>query len=325
MKVGIVGAGISGLAAARDLTKNGHSVVVYERNREVGGRCMTRECGPYRWDTGATSIAPRGKRIEHEMLAERPTDELIKIAKPIYTHASLRVSPGDPRKNVDRYVYAKGISTFARLLAAGLEVRTQHVVDDIKRVDSGYEIDGQRYDAIILTAPVPQTALVLWSIGETRPVSNVRYRTSVSIMVAFDTPMPKVPYFALIEVDQHHPLVWVSIETEKSPVRAPEGHTLMTLQLNPTFSAEYFDRSDEWLVDLAANFVHQLFPKAFGEPVAGDVMKWKYASPEALASFEKVNENHQGLIVTGDAFFGGRIEDAYESGLRASELLRASS
>lgn len=321
----IIGAGVSGLAAARDLADFGTTVTVFEKSRGVGGRCMTRQKGDYRWDTGATSIAPRQKHIQAMILSRLPADELVKIVKPIYTHSSLRVSPGDPRKNVDRYVYSSGISTLAKLLAAGLDVRLQHVVDEVTRTTSGFEIDGEQFDRVLLTPPVPQSTLLLWSLGESRPFANVRYRPCISIMLAFAVPMPAVAYFALIEVDQHHPLTWLSIESDKTTGRAPDGHTLLTLQLNPTFSAEYFDRDDAWLVNLGCSFVHQLYPSHFAEPAASDVMKWKYASPEATTSFEYVNANHNGVVVTGDAFFGGRIEDAYEAGLRASELIRATS
>lgn len=90
MRVGIVGAGAAGLAAARELRGQGHAVVVFEKSRGFGGRIATRRVGPYTFDTGATSIAPRGKSIEQVMLHELDTSELILVEKPIYVHQRSR-------------------------------------------------------------------------------------------------------------------------------------------------------------------------------------------------------------------------------------------
>ena len=37
MNIGIIGAGITGLAAAYDLTKHGHTVTIYEARPQAGG------------------------------------------------------------------------------------------------------------------------------------------------------------------------------------------------------------------------------------------------------------------------------------------------
>jgi len=52
MKIGIVGAGISGLAMAYACEQAGHSVVVYERDSSIGGRMKSMEMGGYYLDYG---------------------------------------------------------------------------------------------------------------------------------------------------------------------------------------------------------------------------------------------------------------------------------
>jgi len=42
MRVAVIGAGIAGLVAARDLTAGGHEVVVIEKSRGLGGRMAAR-------------------------------------------------------------------------------------------------------------------------------------------------------------------------------------------------------------------------------------------------------------------------------------------
>ena len=52
MKIGVIGAGAAGLAAAYDLLKKGHSVKVYEAAPFVGGQASTFDVGGGRLERG---------------------------------------------------------------------------------------------------------------------------------------------------------------------------------------------------------------------------------------------------------------------------------
>ena len=62
----VVGAGLAGLVAARDLRRAGKSVVVLEARNRVGGRCYSRSLGAGAADVanlGATFVGPTQRRI----------------------------------------------------------------------------------------------------------------------------------------------------------------------------------------------------------------------------------------------------------------------
>ena len=46
MLIGIIGAGIAGLTAGRQLARHGHEVIVLEKSRGYGGRLSTRYSEP---------------------------------------------------------------------------------------------------------------------------------------------------------------------------------------------------------------------------------------------------------------------------------------
>jgi len=320
LKVGIVGAGICGLAAARYLQKLGHTVVVLEKNERVGGRVATRRDGGFVWDAGATSIAPRGKRIESALLQELDTDGLVKIEKPIYLHDGLRVRPGFPSGAV-RYTYISGIQTFAERLAEGIDVRLGQNVEEIEPLGAGYSILGEAVDALILTPPIPQTTLLLWRLSDSRPMANVHYRQCLAVMLGYNNALPQTSYHALLDAEQIHPMTWLSLESVKSPGRAPEGGSAICVQLSSAYSQTHFDQEDAKIIQTVVGFMERLYGSAFRAPAVSNTVRWKYSQPESFANFEHVNRKGSKLLIASDGLIGGHVEDAYEIGTRTAELL----
>jgi renalase len=321
MRVGIVGAGIAGLSAARCLHQWGHQVVVFEKSKGVGGRVATRRKDGFTWDTGATSFAPRGRAIEKTIIEELDTSELIRLEKAIYVHQNLRVMPGDNRKAATRYVYRKGNTTFPKLLAKDLDVRTETTVTELERIRDQYVIHGEEFDGLILTPPIPQSSLLLWGMRESRPTANARYRSCLSVNLGFLEPLPDLPYHALLDPEQTHPLNWLSLESVKSPDRTPPGGSAFSAQFGPLYSFEHWNESDESLIQTTCAFLKVLFGPKFGNPASSHVMRWKYSQPEGLASFDLVNPVGSSLILASDGLIGGRVEEAFDAGVQAARRL----
>ncbi len=321
MKVGIVGAGISGLAAARDLARGGHDVVIWERQDRIGGRIETVRQNGYTFDAGATSIAPRGLKIENVMLLDLPTNDLVEVTKPIYTHEALRVIPGDPARNTRRYTYRSGNDALPRLLGEGLNIITGTQVEEISRNGHGYVVHDRPVDSLILTAPIPQTSVLLWTLRESRPVANARYRSCLSVMLGFRVPTPEVSYHALLDVEQRHPLTWLCLESVKSPGRAPTGCCAMVAQMSPAYSLMQYNKADQEIVDDVLIYVQRLYGSEFDNPAVALVKRWKYSQPEMVAHFESVNHAHERLVIAGDGLLAGRVESAFECGVKAAKLV----
>ena len=64
MRIVVVGAGISGLLAARSLHDAGHHVTVVDKGRSVGGRLATRRIDDARLDHGAQFFTVRDESFE---------------------------------------------------------------------------------------------------------------------------------------------------------------------------------------------------------------------------------------------------------------------
>ena len=81
MKIGIIGAGFSGLAAAYYLQKKGHLVTLFERDKKPGGLAIgykepewdwTLEQHYHHWFTNDKYILNLAREINHPVIIKRP-------------------------------------------------------------------------------------------------------------------------------------------------------------------------------------------------------------------------------------------------------------
>ena len=63
MNVVVIGAGLSGLMAAKSLQVQGHKVLVVDKGRSVGGRLATRRIGTATLDHGAQFFTVRSEEF----------------------------------------------------------------------------------------------------------------------------------------------------------------------------------------------------------------------------------------------------------------------
>src|SRR5918997_5500096 len=132
----VVGAGISGLLAARELAAAGGRVVVLDKGRGVGGRMATRRVGNGVFDHGAQFFTVRGERFEGIVagwLREGVAEE--------WTRG---FADSDRQPNEDghpRYRGSHGMTSIPKHLARGLDVRTGERVVPVETSGDGWEVE----------------------------------------------------------------------------------------------------------------------------------------------------------------------------------------
>ena len=179
MDIAIIGAGLAGLSAARDLCAAGHAVTVFDKSGGIGGRVATR-----RTDHGAFD---HGAGVLHGI------------------PDALRAAAGEAAAGFETgLVGVPGNSGFARALANGTEVRGRHRVTGLSlgpemRWSLTFE-DGMRagdFEAVLICIPQPQArALLETSELEVAPdtvfagLETVTMRPCWTLMATFDAAVP---------------------------------------------------------------------------------------------------------------------------------------
>ena len=189
MRAIIVGAGLSGLMAARELQSLGHSVTLFDKGRGVGGRLATRRIGDAVLDHGAQFFTVRSPEFARHVQEWADAGVVHEWCR------GFADNDGHPR-----WAGSRGMSGVAKHLARDLDVRLDHLVFALEENGDSHTVvidDGSRHecDAVILTAPLPQSFSLLFGAGIEMPADlrSIDYDRTLGLLAVLDSPDHNVP------------------------------------------------------------------------------------------------------------------------------------
>lgn len=323
MRVAVVGAGLSGLAAARRLTDAGHAVVVFEKSRGLGGRLAARRGDGGVMDHGAPAIdAPEGTALADLVDALGAGDQLVPAG------TMLGTPPADAPM-ARPLVFAEGLTQLAKRAAVGLEVVRGVRVAAIRDGGGPLELGDEQgnglgaFDAVVVSAPAPQAADLLERSPEPpHRVDVLRTLTyHPAVMAAVGARLPEPPPWWLAHPESG-PLATVVIETAKG--RPPvDGATTVMMRLTPGASAEMLDAAtDDAVTALALDALEALLDTAVHAEWR-QVKRWRYCTVAHRAGFDEVNPDGTRIVVCGDAVSPPGMAAVHASGLAAADRVLA--
>jgi renalase len=342
-RIAVVGAGLSGLAAAFRLGEVGFEVSVLEKSRGLSGRAASRTRHGCRYDIGANYFKVESNELARLLFQTLPTEGLRRLVGEIVPFdRDGRFLPPDPgRGGGSRWTYLGGISTLGKLLATTgvFEVRNATRIVRLARTNGGWRLEGEGglslegFDALVLTPPGPQTAELIAASDLPEPLrtdlvaalGRPGYASQFSVALnfegEFDLPQSA---FALINADRGHDLAWVGHENRK-PERVPPGESLFVAQLSPEWTQRHYEAPAEEVATHALRRLRELIGIALPEPRWSDVQRWRYALPLGPVATGAIREaSGLRLFFAGDALVGrGRVGGALESGLAVAESIRS--
>ena len=318
-RIAIIGAGLSGLVAARALQSR-HDVTVFEKARGVGGRMATRRAGAWEFDHGAQFFTARTREFQ-DFLA--PLREHGIVAD---WHADF-VELEDGKINAARtwdqdyphFVGTPKMNALGKWLANGLTVRTNVNVKRLERDGYGWRLLDATlaslgtFDWVISTAPAPQTAALLPTYSPLHDhACGVAMQACFALLLGFEAE-PSLEWQAALVRDAD--ISWVSVNSSK-----PGRSCAFSLVVHST-NAWADQHIDDPLEDVTAHLlrmISEIVGIEASRAAHRDLHRWRYANISAQQPATQVDLEHR-LAACGDWFVRGRVEGAFTS---ARNLLR---
>ncbi|NNC91478.1 MAG: NAD(P)-binding protein [Acidimicrobiia bacterium] len=306
----VIGAGMAGLSAARELARHGVGATVIDKGRAVGGRMATRTIGEARFDHGAQHFGVRDAGFRSATTSWREAGLVLEW-----------FDAGEPEGTPNvRHVGRGGMRRIPEHLSRSLDVRTGTTVTRLEPFNNGFvAMAGKERvaegSAVVVTAPVPQLLALLDASRLAPPAAvrsgldRVRYNASLAVLAQLDGPAG-LP-------DGHltpgNPIAWIGDNAHKgvSPVPA------ITLHSTPEFAKQHLEADpSQWVPVLCAAAAPVL-----ASPIRQAVgHRWRFSEPrQTFDSGAAAYTNGAPIVLAGEVFAGARVEGAFVSGQAAAE------
>jgi predicted NAD/FAD-dependent oxidoreductase len=311
VRIAVIGAGIAGLACARELARADAKVTVFERSRGLGGRLGTRRQGNLAFDHGAQYVTARSRSfVKYAEVAGR-AGVLDRWSPRILEDDRLWEAPIE-----DWYVGQPGMSALVRPMSRNVELRSGVGIHEIIQSQRGWELqtDSGRqnhiFAAIAVAVPAPQALTLLGPHGRTfRHLHEVSMAPCWAGMFAFDQP---VDVGAEARRWTQGPLTWAACDSSK-PGRPP-GLQCWVVHASVAWSRQHLE--DEAVA--VAQLLLREFATATGTrlpaPVHAQAHRWRHAFVEQPLGLPCLVDEEIAAGACGDWCIAPRVEAAFESG-----------
>ena len=324
----IIGSGLAGMSAGRFLNASGYQVTILDKGFRCGGRYATRRVDDFSFDHGTPYFKP--SQIPGEL-------------KNVLSEPNLKSWTDDLSENTEASIVSiPAMRSFPEALGRGLDIRQGVQVeklsfrDDVffaETVDTSSKdmptSDGFNgpFDAVLLTAPGPQTADLiegLLPIGSDllQAARKVTYTPQFSVLVGYDF-LRDAPSII------HNPTLKIAkiVNQAKKPDR-PEKSAFVVF-CSPEWSLENLDKSKDEVAEIILKDLENILSEHgvavddWGNPAYLAAHSWRYCrleNPAGLSPETQIDATST-LAVAGDWIMLPDTHGALSSGINAARQI----
>jgi len=318
MKVAVIGAGIAGLTAARELTERGIEVKVYEKSRGVGGRLANKRLAWANSDIGAQYVTAKDKRFQTQVdrWVESGVAEKWNFTPHVLSDSGLTPKPS----SLARYVGTPKMSSLAHDLAKDADIEFQTRISSLERSGSRWILIDDKggrcndsYDWVVLSCPAEQASALLSSSSLSKLIPKQVHEACWALTLATQGKVAS----DIQGIFGDSTISWVSRLSARPQRSAPKDFDDLWML---HFSSEWSElHSKDTTIDIVETGYRWLSETLATQPhtplkvIHSHKHYWRYArlKDETRPTPPIIADRSEQLAVIGDWTAGGRVEGAY--------------
>lgn len=301
MRIGIVGAGMAGLACASVLAGRGFDVRLFDKGRGPGGRMSTRRIatpeGEAAFDHGAQYFTARDPRFLETVKAWRRRGLVVPW----------------PEAHPDAWVGMPAMNSVIKDMARDHAVGFGHHVKSLERRDDEWHfrldssVEGP-FDVAILAVPAEQAATLvsLHDFEMARAALHARSKPCWTGLFAFHAPLSTTQTI----LRDKGIIAWAARNSAK-PGR--EGPDSWVVQAQPDWTEAHCEEDPGDVATVLLDALAAALGQALPEPIAATAHRWRFAMSRGTGDRALWNRERR-IGICGDWLIGPRVESAWLSG-----------
>lgn len=315
-KIAIIGAGISGLAVAKELSKL-NEVTIFDKSRGVGGRMATRRIDDYHFDHGAQFFTAKSQEFK-EFCNKAKNDKIIEEWNCDFVEITGNKISKKYQFNNDKphFVAKPQMNSLCKYIAKDLNILLGKQVKAINFDDKKWCLKTvedevfDNFDYLILAIPSHQAINLLpKNFKYFDIVSSIRMSGCFTLMLGFKEKL-SIEFDAGLVKESN--ISWISVNNSK-PER-PKGFSLIVNSSNK-WADENIEEDLEIIKEKMITSLRQIIDFDINNIACQNIHRWRYANATLRTGDKSLFDPNLNLGVCGDWLISGRVENAFLSGL----------
>ena len=303
-KIGIIGAGMTGIVCARNLSDAGYEPIIFEKSRGIGGRMATRRTSNgLQFDHGAQYITAKSKHFQSFI------DSLIASGHAAnWKIGGKNTIVGNPSMNAMLESVVKGIS-----------LRFNEEIKTVDKTKDGWMISTEDknwlFDIVVLALPAPQIMNLLGrEVLLSEKIDDVKMAPCLTLMAAFSSDQA-TPFITHRGVNDD--IAWIAQDSAK-PGRLRDI-TCWVAQAGDDWSRKHLELDKVDLVRILTPMLCERLGISASDLVYSSAHRWRYSKVTVPLGQPFIPDVSETLYLGGDWAIDARVEAAWESGIAISK------
>jgi len=315
-KIAIIGAGISGLTVAKELSEL-NEVTVFDKARGVGGRMATKRIDDYHFDHGAQFFTAKSQefkdfcnRAKNDKIIEEWNIDFVEI---IGNKISKKYQFNNDKPH---FVAKPQMNNLCKYIVQDLNILLGKQVKSINFDDKKWSLKTvedeifNNFDYLILAIPSHQVINLLpKNFKYLDIISSIRMSGCFTLMLGFKEKL-SIEFGAALVKESN--ISWISVNSSK-PER-PKGFSLIVNSSNK-WADENIEEDLEIIKEKMITSLRQIIDFDISDLSCQNIHRWRYANATLRTGDKSLFDPNLNLGVCGDWLISGRVENAFLSGL----------